>query len=248
MDGQLRQDFYRHIDKNGIDGEWMGGMEIKIDPHQDKSLPAFKMMDDFFQPFMFEFKLSESEKVSLIKDYFKDTYKIHIDKLSELVKLKTLNGKLFLYQFCENNRCVFKIVKQHLEHPLYLRNISGVKNLGIIEEINGGLFLSNSTLESISPLKHLQGDFWHSGYTKEFLQDIGSLEAVTGNLNLSKTKITSLGNLKKVGGNLNLRSTKITDLSNLAEIGGNLLLNKDIKKHYIFDPTIVKGTIKYFNK
>lgn len=243
----IKQDFFTYIDKNGIDGAWKGGMSMTIDPHQDKELPSIIMMEDFFEPYMFQFKLSTAEKIDLIKEYFKETFNVHIDKLSELSKLNVLNNKLFLVATNENNNVVFRFVKQNFEFDLYLRNVYGVKDLGVIESINGGLYLSNTSIQSLHPLKHLNGDFWLSGTTREFLSDVGELEVVTGTFNISKSKIKSLGNLKYVGRNLNLRSTDILDLSNIEEIGGNLLLNKLYKNQYILNTEIVKGTIKYFN-
>lgn len=243
----IKQDFFTYIDKNGIDGAWKGGMSMTIDPHQDKELPALKMKDDYFEPYMFQFKLSSSEKIELIKEYFKETFNIHIDNLSEISKLSVLNNKLFLVPTYDNNLLAYRLVKQNFEFDLYLRNVYGVKDLGVIESINGGLYLSNTSIQSLHPLKHLNGDFWLSGTTLEFLTDIGDLEVVTGTLNISKSKIKSLGNLKYVGRNLNLRSTDILDLSNIEEIGGNLLLNKLYKNQYILNTEIVKGTIKYFN-
>lgn len=243
----IKHDFFKYIDKNGIDGAWKGGMTLTIDPHQDKELPAIKMMEDFFEPYMFHFKLSTAEKVYLIKEYFKETFNIHIDKLSEFSKMNVLNNKLFLVATSENNRLVYRFVKQNFEFDLYLRNVYGAKDLGIIESIKGGLFLSDTSIQSLYPLKHLYGDFWQSGVSKEFLTDLGNLEVVTGTLNISKSKIKNLGNLRCVGGNLNLRSTDILDLSKIEEIGGNLLLNKHYKNQYILKTDVVRGAIKYFN-
>lgn len=178
----VKQDFFKYIDKNGIDGAWKGGLMVNIDPHQDKELPAIKMMEDFFEPHMFHFDLSTAEKIKLIKEYFKETFNIYIENLSELGKLNVLNGKLFLVAVNDNNRLVYKIVKQNLEFDLYLKNVFGVINLGIIESINGGLFLSNTSIESLYPLKLLNGDFLAIGYNKGIFKRHGKFRSCHWNL------------------------------------------------------------------
>jgi hypothetical protein len=254
-----KESFFEYIDFHGIDGEWKSGMSISIDPYHDNELPYEKELDVFFELRMYGFNLSQEDKIDFIKDYFRETYNIHINNINELTKLYTLHGNLFLIpvspytkkeklSFNYNSQLItFTVVKKHFKHSIYLRDIYNVKDLGVIETIDGDLFLSNTTIKSLNPLKEINGDFWISGLSKEYLEDLGNLEKVTGNLNLSKSKILNLGNLKYVGGNLNLRSTSIIDLSNLIEIQGNLFLNKKYKNEYILKSEIVKGNIKYFN-
>lgn len=255
----IKESFFEYIDSFGIDGEWKSNISFSIDPYHDPELPNQKISDDFFEPCMYKFNLSLDEKIYLIKEYFKETYNIHINHINDLNKLSSLNGNLFLipvspYTIKEMNsfyfnvhRVLFTTVKKNFKYSIFLRDVFNVKNLGIIETIDGNLFLSNTTIESLKPLKTINGDFWISGLTKEYLTDIGDLEIVLGTLNLSKSKIKNLRNLKFVGGNLNLRSTNIIDLSKIEEIKGNLLLNKKFKNEYILDFNVVKGKIKYFN-
>ncbi len=243
----IEKEFFIHIDRNGIDGEWRSGVFTSLDSNYDEKLPSTSIIDDYFVPFMFQFNLSIEEKIELIKEYFKKTFSIHLDNLNEINNLNVLFGNLFLVPVNNNNRLTYTIVKPFFEFDLYLRDVFGVKNLGIIESIKGGLFLSNTSIESLYPLKYLYGDFWMSGSTNQFLKDIGCLEVVKGTLNLSRAKLKDLGALRIVGGNLNLRSTNIIDLSLVEEIGGNLLLNKHNKDLYILNTDVVKGKIKYYN-
>ena len=97
-------------------------------------------------------------------------------------------------------------------------NLSGITNLGSLQEIGGEADFRGLQMERLDNLQFIGGDAYFA-YSK--IKDLGSLKAIKGFVLFSPSNIENLGDLQFIGGFANFSSLKIKDLGNLRIINGD---------------------------
>ena len=82
-----------------------------------------------------------------------------------------------------------------------------ISDLGNLVGVDGELWLTTSSIESLGELKEVNG-YMDLGYC-ENIKTLGKLKRVEGGLSLWSSSIESLGELEFVGGNLYIYNTNI---------------------------------------
>jgi hypothetical protein len=168
--------------------------------------------------------------------------KLEVALLKE--KLERISGKKVAFEGKENilvprdqidnrdekyKQKIYKLLQQKVyDGDLDLSNLPfELESLGKLEEVNGNLYLENTSIKSLDNLEKANRGLWLSNSS---ITDLGNLEHVRGSLDLVNTPITDLGNLKFVGGYLWLRNTPIKSLGNLEKVGGKIYISKNQEK------------------
>lgn len=134
-----------------------------------------------------------------------------------------------------------------VHHDLIIRS-EAIESLDPVIIIKGTLGLSDTKIQTLSPIKTVTYDIWCSSYSrKSMLRTLGTLQRVEGNANFRYTPLEDLGDLEYVGGNLSLRDTKINDLGKLSYVGGNLYLPKRLQNKVDISGISVGGQVRYWN-
>jgi hypothetical protein len=102
---------------------------------------------------------------------------------------------------------------------IYLTDRQDISDLGNLVGVEGYLYLSDSTIESLGELEFVDGDLSLWGCKK--IKTLGKLKKVEGGLSLSYSSIQSLGELEFVGEDLVIISTNIppSELNNVNIVG-----------------------------
>ena len=243
-----KQDIYREIDENGISGRFADQISIKINLDSSDSVYGanpYTSSELIFEPYFGKFGLKSAEAEEIILDYVKDTFDIHIEKLTDLMTLSCIHGKPFFLQL-QTSPIRFLFARKIIPGTITFRESDKLDNLGLIEEIDGDLGFVNSSVQNLGDLKRVNGSFWIWGKYPSKLRSLSKLEFVGGDLNLKKSNIVDLGNLEHVGGNLNLRNMNYLDLSGIKSIGKNLLLSKSLKGKTKIDHINIGGSVRYY--
>lgn len=250
MTEELRKSIYSHFDRNGISGQHLGLISLIFD------LEELNLETDtsqrIFKPNLSEFGLNEEESEQIIIDYVFYTTNIKIDSVNQLMKMRRIENNPFVLLLNEHERDKIKYCLAFGKIPgsVIFRDNDKIETLGNIEEINGDLGFSDTSMKDLGKLKRVEGSIWIAQSDNGIftnLKSLQELEFVGGDLNIKNSNIESLGKLKHVGGNLNLRQTFIKTLGNLDFIGGNLLLPKELKKEIDVSKVKIGGKIKYFD-
>ena len=134
-----------------------------------------------------------------------------------------------------------------VEGSLYLFD-SSIKDLGNLTSVSNNLNLYGTSIESLRNLTYV-GGYLH--LAKTLIESLGNLKSVGSNLDLGGIPIfKDLGDLTHVGGDLDLYNTGIESLGNLKFVSGSLDINKTpVSKIYseeqIRDVVDVGGSIYY---
>ncbi len=98
------------------------------------------------------------------------------------------------------------------------QDISDLKNLVGVE---GYLWLSRSSVESLGELEFVDGEF--DLYDSDYIKTLGKLKKVVRGLDLGFSSIESLGELEYVGGDLYVYNTNIPQIElNNVEVAGKI--------------------------
>jgi hypothetical protein len=130
-----------------------------------------------------------------------------------------------------------------VEGYLYLTD-SSIESLGELEFVNGDLSLWGcKDIKTLGKIKRVESDL---NLDESSIESLGQLEYVGAGLNLPKCKnIKTLGNLKEVGDFLNLTDSSIESLGKLEYVGDDLLLNgTDISPSEINKVNVVGGIFR----
>lgn len=241
-------EIYRDIDENGISGHFVDKICIKFSLDSSDSLYGtnpYTNSELIFEPYLGKFGLKRKEAEDVILDYVKDTFDIHIEKLTDLMKLSCIYGKPFFLQL-QTLPIRFYFARKYVPGTITFRESDELENLGIIEEIDGDLGFINSSVQNLGSLKRVNGSFRIWGKYPSKLKSLFNLKYVGGDLNLKKSNIEDLGKVEYIGGNLNLRNLKQIDLESVKFIGKNLLLSKSLKGKTKIDHIQIGGTIRYY--
>jgi hypothetical protein len=240
----LRQEIYEYLDKNGIKGSHKGLLSLKFDVYSSEI--TSNTTSFIFEPNLSKFGLSSDEAANLIIDYVYDTLSVRISSVSDLMNMRSLNGKPFFLRIDTLDNITYCLAKSFIPGSITIRKDDRIVSLGYIEEINGDLGFIDSDICDLGNLKIVNGSLWFSNMNSNKLQSLENLEKVSGDLNLKFCNVTDLGKLTFVGGNLNLRKREPFNLGNLKYVGKNILISK--KQYGLFntDKIEIIGKIKYF--
>lgn len=250
MTDELRQKIYTHFDQNGIAGDHLGVISFNIDLEEGKIDPYTTR--DVFKPDLSRFGLNEQESEDVIVDYVFHTTNIRISSVNDLMNMRRIEDKPFvlLLNEHERNKIKYCLAFGRIPGSVIFRDKDKIETLGNIEEIEGDLGFSDSSIKDLGKLRRVDGSIWiaQSGdgiFTN--LTSLQELEYVGGDLNIKNSNIVNLGKLKHVSGNVNFRQTFIQDLGGLEFIGGNLLLPKELKGQIDLSNTTILGKVKYYD-
>jgi len=203
-----------------------------------------------YEPQRDQFNLTNEEFIDTIIDYIYDTTSVRINKIEDLEKYPSIDNLPFILKINEydNDATIFSLAFGKIPGSITIRKEHKILSLGNIEEIEGTLGLSNTSISSFGKLKKVSGSFWISYHNQNSnLFDLNEVEEVGGSLLLRGFSIKTLSKLKKVGGILNLRGTNIEDLGALEYVGEHLYLPKSKRGYFNFDKIYIGGKIKYFS-
>lgn len=273
-----KDELYKYIDYNGIPYGTLVSIELNIQENNNDFLQKILLENDPTQEEIIEkgsliiskhtrwgiveprfpsnFKLTKSEQVELVLDWFYDTTGYKVKEFKTLFELPVLNGNPFLLVIdkeLNDSRLMLatEIINGNLRINKKFNNYgflqsNWIKTLGRISIINGDLYIDNE-MENLGNLKIVNGSLSFSNHTYQYkLESLNPLEKVNGDLYLKNTHV-SLGTLEEVKGNLNLRKTSVKDLGALKKVGGNILVSKSEKDTYDFSQINIKGKIRYYN-
>jgi hypothetical protein len=273
-----KEELYKYIDHNGISYGTLVCSELYIQENNNDFLQKIILENDPTQEEIIEkgsliiskhtrwgiveprfpsnFKLTKSEQVELVLDWFYDTTGYKVKEFKTLFELPVLNGNPFLLVIDKEHNdsrlmLATEIINGNLRINKKFNNYgflqsNWIKTLGRISIINGDLYIDNE-MENLGNLKIVNGSLSFSNHTYQYkLESLNPLEKVNGDLYLKNTHV-SLGTLEEVKGNLNLRKTSVKDLGALKKVGGNILVSKSEKDSYDFSQIKIKGKIRYYN-
>jgi hypothetical protein len=273
-----KEELYKYIDHNGISYGTLVCSELYIQENNNDFLQKILLENDPTQEEIIEkgsliiskhtrwgiveprfpsnFKLTKSEQVELVLDWFYDTTGYKVKEFKTLFELPVLNGNPFLLVIDKEHNdsrlmLATEIINGNLRINKKFNNYgflqsNWIKTLGRISIINGDLYIDNE-MENLGNLKIVNGSLSFSNHTYQYkLESLNPLEKVNGDLYLKNTHV-SLGTLEEVKGNLNLRKTSVKDLGALKKVGGNILVSKSEKDSYDFSQIKIKGKIRYYN-
>jgi hypothetical protein len=273
-----KEELYKYIDHNGISYGTLVSSELYIQENNNDFLQKILLENDLTQEEIIEkgsliiskhtrwgiveprfpsnFKLTKSEQVDLVLDWFYDTTGYKVKEFKTLFELPVLNGNPFLLVIDkEHNDSRLMLATEIINGDLRINKkfnnygflqSNWIKTLGRISIINGNLYIDNE-MENLGNLKIVNGSLSFSNHTYQYkLESLNPLEKVNGDLYLKNTHV-SLGKLEEVKGNLNLRKTSVKDLGALKKVGGNILVSKSEKDTYDFSQINIKGKIRYYN-
>ena len=273
-----KDELYKYIDYNGIPYGTLVSIELNIQENNNDFLQKILLENDPTQEEIIEkgsliiskhtrwgiveprfpsnFKLTKSEQVELVLDWFYDTTGFKVKEFKTLFELPVLNGNPFLLVIDkEHNDSRLMLATEIINGDLRINKkfnnygflqSNWIKTLGRISIINGDLYIDNE-MENLGNLKIVNGSLSFSNHTYQYkLESLYPLEKVNGDLYLKNTHV-SLGTLEEVKGNLNLRKTSVKDLGALKKVGGNILVSKSEKDTYDFSQINIKGKIRYYN-
>jgi hypothetical protein len=273
-----KEELYKYIDHNGISYGTLVSSELYIQENNNDFLQKILLENDLTQEEIIEkgsliiskhtrwgiveprfpsnFKLTKSEQVELVLDWFYDTTGYKVKEFKTLFELPVLNGNPFLLVIDkEHNDSRLMLATEIINGDLRINKkfnnygflqSNWIKTLGRISIINGNLYIDNE-MENLGNLKIVNGSLSFSNHTYQYkLESLNPLEKVNGDLYLKNTHV-SLGTLEEVKGNLNLRKTSVKDLGALKKVGGNILVSKSEKDTYDFSQINIKGKIRYYN-
>ena len=222
-------------------------MVFNIEAKETKSKSELSYLP--FQPQRDKFNLTDNEFFDAIIDYIYDTTSVRIEKVEDLDKHPSINNLPFILKLNEgsNDYIIFALAFGKIPGSLTINDEYKILSLGNIEEIDGSLGLSNSSISSFGKLKKINGSLWISYHNPNSnLFDLNEIEEIGGSLLLRAYPIRSLSKLKKVGGVLNLRGTNIEDLGSLEFVGKHLYLPKSKRDYFDLDSIYIGGKVKYF--
>jgi hypothetical protein len=273
-----KAELYKYIDHNGISYGTLVSSELYIQENNNDFLQKILLENDPTQEEIIEkgsliiskhtrwgiveprfpsnFKLTKTEQVELVLDWFYDTTGYKVKEFKTLFELPVLNGNPFLLVIDkEHNDSRLMLATEIINGDLRINKkfnnygflqSNWIKTLGRISIINGNLYIDNE-MENLGNLKIVNGSLSFSNHTYQYkLESLNPLEKVNGDLYLKNTHV-SLGTLEEVKGNLNLRKTSVKDLGALKKVGGNILVSKSEKDTYDFSQINIKGKIRYYN-
>lgn len=145
-----------------------------------------------------EFASSNVTDLGILEEITGDTNFCN-SKIIELVNLKKIGGNAQL----SDSQIINLGNLEHIGGNLYMFRLMGLKSLGKLKEVGGGV------------------NFFHS-----YITDFGSLEKIGGSADFMNLELENLGNIKEIGGTANFCNSKIKTLGKLASIGKDLNLSK----------------------
>jgi len=246
----FKQSIYRTFDKEGIKLKRMCKVTLTFDREPNETHSNSELCYLPYEPQRDQFNLTNEEFIDTIIDYIYDTTSVRINKIEDLEKYPSIDNLPFILKINEydNDATIFSLAFGKIPGSITIRKEHKILSLGNIEEIEGTLGLSNTSISSFGKLKKVSGSFWISYHNQNSnLFDLNEVEEVGGSLLLRGFSIKTLSKLKKVGGILNLRGTNIEDLGALEYVGEHLYLPKSKRGYFNFDKIYIGGKIKYFS-
>ena len=246
----LKQNIYRIFDIEGIKLKPISKFSLTFD-FEAKETNANSVLSYLpYEPQRDQFNLTNDEFIDTIFDYIYDTTSVRIEKIEDLEKYPSINNLPFILKINEydNDATIFALAFGKIPGSVTIRKEHKILSLGNIEEIDGTLGLSNTSISSFGKLRKVNGSLWISYHNQNSnLFDLNDVEEVGGSLLLRGFSIRTLSKLKKVGGILNLRGTNIEDLGALEFVGEHLYLPKSKRDYFNFDKIYIGGKVKYFS-
>ena len=246
----FKQKIYRIFDKEGIKLKPISKFSFAFDIESNETHTSSGLSYLPYEPQREQFNLTNEEFIDTIIDYIYDTTSLRIDKIEDLENYPSINNLPFILKINEydNDATIFALAFGKIPGSLTIRKEHKILSLGNIEEVDGTLGLSNTSISSFGKLKKVNGSFWISYHNQNSnLFDLNNVEEIGGSLLLRGFSIKTLSKLKKVGGILNLRGTNIEDLGVLEFVGEHLYLPKSKRDYFNFDKIHIGGKIKYFS-
>ena len=245
----LKQKIYKAFDKEGIKLKPIFKFSLTYVQETNQTQTNSGLCYLPFEPQRDLFNLTNDEFIDIIIDYIYDTTSIRIKTLEDLDNYSSINNLPFILKINEYDKDlrIFSLAFGKIPGSITIRMEHKIFSLGNIEEIDGTLGLSNTSISSLGKLKKVNGSFWISYHNKNAkLFDLNEVEEIGGSLLLRGFSIKSLSKLKKVGGILNLRGTSIEDLGDLEFVGEHIYLPTSKRGYFNFDKIYIGGKIKYF--
>lgn len=246
----FKQKIYTTFDKEGIKLKPISKFSLAYDEESNEIHTGSGLTYLPYEPQKEQFNLTDEEFFDTVIDYIYDTTSLRINKMEELENYPSINNLPFILKINEydNDATIFALAFGKIPGSVIVRKEHKILSLGNIEEVDGTLGLSKTSISSFGKLKKVNGSFWISYHDKNSsLCDLNDVEEVGGSLLLRGFPIITLSKLKKVGGILNLRGTKIEDLGALEFVGEHVYLPKSKRDYFNFDKIYVGGKIKYFS-
>jgi hypothetical protein len=244
-----KNSIYKTFDEEGIKLKSMSKFSLTFDIEKNETSTNSCRIYLPYEPQRDQFNLNNEEFIDMVFDYIYDTTSVRIENIEDLEKHFSINNLPFILKLNEydNDAVIFALAFKKIPGSLTIRKEHNILSLGNIEEIDGTLGLSNTSISSFGKLKKVSGSFWISYHNQNVsLFDLNEVEEVGGSLLLRGFQIKTLSKLKKVGGVLNLRGTNIEDLGALEFVGEHLYLPKSKRNFFNFDKIYIGGKVKYF--
>lgn len=245
-----KQIIYSVFDKQGIKLKPIFRASLSYDAETDETSSNSSFCYLPFEEQKSQLNLSDEEFIDSVIDYIYDTTSVRINSLKDLENYPSINNRPFILKVNEYNSDlnIFSLAFGRVPGSITIRKEHKVFDLGNIEEVDGSLGLTHTSITSLGKLKKVNGSFWISYHNENAsLSSLNDLEEIGGSLLLRGFPIKTLSKLKIVGGTLNLRSTKIEDLGELEFVGEHIYLPKSKRNYFNFDKIKIGGKIKYFS-